>query len=1246
MDLSGIIEAMDSVRVRSPVDTISSDLRNTPNPDQIHLPDNVLQDNSTSSSHPVTPLSGTSTAPTDISQGVNTSSEVNGSNTASPPLLPVFSSSDFQDMPNLMLPLVFSESFQTPKERQGRLSQGNDRSSCPNSPTFQSSSDNLSLSQSCPSSPQSGPTNPDATTSQATHQSPRDDRPFNFMPSTASQEWTRRKVLDDETNDVLDELMRYEGLEEVKQQFLDIKSKVDVCKEQGRDLKSERFNIVFQGNPGTGKTTFARLYAEFLCSLGILESDCVKETTGIKIATKGTAAIKRNIKGMLRGYRNDRSGGVLFVDEAYQLTAPYADSVGRAALDIILTMMENNVGKLVVVFVGYKDEMESFFEHNPGLSSRIPYTMNFADFTDGELWKILSDNIASEYGGNMKVEGGMNGLYMRIAIRRLAQNRGSRSFGNARAVQNLLSKIAHRQAQRLARERKYGGKPDIFLFTKEDLIGPDPATASTSSEAWIELQRLVGLNQVKECVRSMIKTIQHNYLRELAERPPLKFSLNQLFVGNPGTGKTTVAKLYGRILADLGYLSNGDVILKNPADFIGDCLGKSEAKTRKILDATVGKILVIDEAYMLDAGDPGREQDKFKTGVIDTLVSMVQGVPGEDRCIILIGYEDKIKDMFQNVNPGLSRRFPIERPFRFENFDISQLEQILRLKMGQQGLSATDHAIKVALEVLERSLMRPNFTNAGEIDSLLSMAKTNYEMRLSAMPIISLDADIEMEAADFDPDHDRGSRVDCRKLMEGLVHSTITDKFVGYQKRCFGARKHGLNPREQVPTSFIFKGPSGTGKTVTAQKMGELFYNMGLLATPQVVECTVADLLGQYVGQTVPKTRKKLQEGVGRVLFIDEAHRLVQGQYATEAVDELIQFLTRPSHKGKMIVILAGYTADMHKLISSRPALASLFPEEITFDNIPLDDCIALLAKELEFSKFTSEAGFLTNPSSPDYGKVKRLFRAMQSIPSWSNARDVRNLSRRILGGFLESIDYDCTHQARVISAAHITSCMWQMITQQKDRCAATASNDKTASPQQPPTRGMDSHPMMFNPQPTPPPVASTSYAPRAESSFSTANNSASVRTQGQGLNSFLSSQATAVHTGTNGPQSNRSTQGQNAPSADIREEGVSDAVWQELSKAKKIESARRALRNTEIKRLERSLRDAEKSGDASACDALRSQLSATQQRIRDEERVQQAIQQMNVCVNGFSWNKVAGGYRCEGGMHFVTDEDVQSRLI
>ncbi|OTB03033.1 hypothetical protein M426DRAFT_61032, partial [Hypoxylon sp. CI-4A] len=833
--------------------------------------------------------------------------------------------------------------------------------------------------------------NHQTTNSQGPDWTSRNEGPFQSTPSTASQEWTRRKVFDDESNDIIDELMQLEGMEEVKRQFLDIKSKVDVCKEQGRDLRRERFNVVFQGNPGTGKTTVARLYARFLQSLDLLDSDDVKETSGIKVAAKGALGIKKKLKRILYN-----GGGILFVDEAYQLTAPYLDGTGRAALDVILTTMENNISRLAVIFVGYKDEMESFFEHNPGLSSRIPYTMNFADFTDSELWKILRDKITKEYNGNMQVECGMDGLYMRIAIRRLAQNRGNRSFGNARAVETLLAGISRRQARRLAEEKKYGKKPNYLLLTKEDLIGPDPAAAAQKSKAWTSLESLIGLKQVKESVQSMIRMIQLNYRRELGERAPLQFSLNQLFVGNPGTGKTTVARLYSQILADLGYLSRGEVVFKNPADFIGDCLGKSEAKTKSILDATIGKVLVIDEAYMLDAGDPHKDQDKFKTGVIDTLVSMVQGVPGEDRCIILIGYEDKIKDMFTNVNPGLSRRFPIERPFRFENFDITQLEQILDKKMREQDLICSDNATNIAREILERSLTRPNFMNAGEVDSLLSKVKMNYETRLSKTPIHLFDIDMEVEAVDFDQDHDRGSRIDCRKLMEGLVHRSITDKLVGYQKQYLGAKKHGLNPRDQVPTRCIFKGSPGTGKTTTAQKMGDLYYGMGLLATSEVVECSVADLLGQYVGHTAPKTRKKLQEGIGRVLFIDEANRFINGPYAAEAIDELVQFLSKPAHQGKMIVVLAGPVADIHTLMSTRPALSSLFPEELEFGNIPPEDCCALLAKELERKNFTSEAGFLTNPSKVDYVKARNHFRLMQNYSSWSNARDVRNLSTKV----------------------------------------------------------------------------------------------------------------------------------------------------------------------------------------------------------------------------------------------------------
>lgn len=289
-------------------------------------------------------------------------------------------------------------------------------------------------------------------------------------------------------------------------------------------------------------------------SVGVIGSPVVKETSGIKLCTKGPTGVKRMLKNMLD--RDD--GGVLFVDEAYQLTAPYTDGLGRQALDIILTTMENEIGNIAVIFVGYKDEMESFYEHNPGLSSRIPYSMCFSDFTDAELWQILHDNIIKQYGGKMNVEGGMDGLYMRIVVRRLAQARGNRGFGNARAVENLLGMISHRQARRIAKEKREGKCPDLFLFTKEDLIGPEPYYAAQHSTALGELQKLIGLESVKKCVESMLRMIQFNYRRELNEIKPFQFTLNQLFVGAPGTGKTTVAKLYGQILADIGLLSRGD----------------------------------------------------------------------------------------------------------------------------------------------------------------------------------------------------------------------------------------------------------------------------------------------------------------------------------------------------------------------------------------------------------------------------------------------------------------------------------------------------------------------------------------------------------------------------------------------------------------------------------------------------------------------------------------------------------------
>ncbi|KAI1413314.1 P-loop containing nucleoside triphosphate hydrolase protein [Hypoxylon sp. FL1857] len=522
---------------------------------------------------------------------------------------------------------------------------------------------------------------------------------------------------------------------------------------------------------------------------------------------------------------------------------------------------------------------------------------------------------------------------------------------------------------------------------------------------------MIGLKSVKATVRSLILQLQWNYDRELEELPPVGTSLNRLFLGNPGTGKTTVAKLYGQILADAGLLSSSEVMVKTAADFIGQYIGHSEKNTQEILEQARGKVLVIDEAYMLGNSGQHREVDCFRAAVVDTLVSEIQSGYNEDRCVLLLGYHQKIEEMFLNTNPGLARRFPISSAFEFEDYTKEELREILELKLAQQGLKATDEAKEVAMEVLERARNSTTFGNAGEVDNLLDQAKERHHKRLLNVETPNLQCMQILDAQDMDADFDRVDRAatDVRELFSGMVGTEgLVQRLEGWQRIVKNVRRLNLgDPREHIPFSFLFRGPPGTGKTTTARKMGKVFYDLGFLATTEIVECSASDLIAGYIGQTALKTRRVFEKALGKVLFIDEAYRLssIDGfrSFASEAVGEMVDILTQENFRNKLVVILAGYEEDINELIATNPGLSSRFPETINFEDLTPPQCCALLLKSIKLDVVFND------PEAAHKG-IEEEFANLAALPNWGNARDVQTLaknitSRTLMGDDPSSVD-------------------------------------------------------------------------------------------------------------------------------------------------------------------------------------------------------------------------------------------------
>ena len=222
-------------------------------------------------------------------------------------------------------------------------------------------------------------------------------------------------------------------------------------------------HTIFTGNPGTGKTTVARLFSKMLREIGILEKGHTVEVERADLVAQYIGQTAQKTRDVIK----QEQGGLLFIDEAYSLARGGERDFGKEAIDTLVKAMEDQRGSFVVVLAGYPKPMAHFLETNPGLHSRFPITVDFPDYTDIELYKIALGMLEKrEYALTAKAE-----QELIRQIRRLRQGDPA-TFGNARAVRNLVEQVIRRQAVRLVRKQELT-KGELTVISQVDFRGND-----------------------------------------------------------------------------------------------------------------------------------------------------------------------------------------------------------------------------------------------------------------------------------------------------------------------------------------------------------------------------------------------------------------------------------------------------------------------------------------------------------------------------------------------------------------------------------------------------------------------------------------------------------------------------------------------------------------------------------------------------------------------------------------------------
>ena len=528
----------------------------------------------------------------------------------------------------------------------------------------------------------------------------------------------------------LDELI---GLDPIKikiREYSDYLRFVALRKEKGFD-ETDKINLhaVFKGNPGTGKTTVARLLGKIYKELGLLKKGHVHEVDRADLVAEYIGQTAPKTKEAIKKAKD----GVLFIDEAYSLARKDEDNkdFGKEAIEVLLKELSDSTD-IAIVVAGYPDEMEVFLESNPGLKSRFVVQYDFPDYTPQELVQIA--DFAAKKRGVLLTTKAQETLHKFLVDKYRDRDK---FFGNARLVNSMLDEAKINLGLRIMKS----DHPELLdkdalssidevdltkIFAQKNRILPEiPIDEELLKDSMGRLKNMIGLEQVKQEIEELVKLVR--FYKSQGKDIRKTFSLHSVFSGNPGTGKTTVARILAQIYKALGILERGHLVECDRQSLVGGYVGQTAIKTSELINKAMGGVLFIDEAYSLSDGgsnDFGRE-------AIETLLKRMEDKRGEF-IVIAAGYTQNM-EKFMESNPGLKSRF--DRVFNFKDFNAEDLYTIALNQLIDNNITPEPKAATHLMQYIEFMYKTRDkyFGNGRSVRKVIEEAIRNQHLRLSEL---------------------------------------------------------------------------------------------------------------------------------------------------------------------------------------------------------------------------------------------------------------------------------------------------------------------------------------------------------------------------------------------------------------------------------------------------------------------------------------------------------------------------------